>query len=124
MDLLHPSQDAIDLAKESFLELKDVERERISLDVYVMLKQQKVRKTAEIGRSAWPFVIPSLARFEIVEIRVAPLMAPETAVALSGSQASAIEPPPYTREKSGYSQPPSSPSLVTRMVNLFTPKSS
>ena len=120
MDLLHTLQDAIDIAKESFPELKDVERERISLDVHVMLKDQKVRGTAEIGRSAWPFVIPSLARFEIVKIRVAPGIA----VALSGSQASAVEPPPYTHEKSGYSQPPPSPSFVTRVVNLLTPKSS
>ncbi|KAN0114194.1 hypothetical protein V8E52_006992 [Russula decolorans] len=86
---------AIDIAKETFLELKDVERQRIKLEVHVMLKNQQVRRTAEIGRTAWPFVVPSLARFEIVEIRVAP----ETAVALSSSQASTVEPPPYAHEK-------------------------
>ena len=102
MDLLHTLhwQDAIDIAKESFLELKDVERERISLEVHVVLKDQKVRRTAEIGRSAWPFVIPSLAQFEIVEICVAP---PKIAVAPSSSQASIVEPPPYAPEKSGFS---------------------
>lgn len=82
-----------------------------------MLKNQKTPRTAEIGRTAWPFVVPSLARFEIVEIRVA------SPVALS-PQASAVEPPPYAPEKGGYSQTPSPPSLVTRMVNLLTPKSS
>jgi hypothetical protein len=95
MDLLHTLQHAIDIAKETFLELKDVERQRIKLEVHVMLKNQQVRRTAEIGRTAWPFVVPSLARFEIVEIRVAP----ETAVALSSSQASTVEPPPYAHEK-------------------------
>ena len=97
---------------------------------------------AEIGRSVWPIIVPSLARFEIVEIRVAPVPAPtgKTVVALSGSQASAFEPPPYTPERGGYSdgqtnvapygsrvpisQSPSSPSLVTRIGNLLTPKSS
>jgi len=114
MDLLHTLQHAIDIAKETFPELKDVERQRIRLEVYVLLKDQQVRRTAEIGRTAWPFVIASLARFEIMEIRVAPPMAPETA----------FEPPPYAPEKSGYLQPPSPPSLVTRIANLITPKSS
>ncbi|KAI0276271.1 hypothetical protein BGY98DRAFT_901410, partial [Russula aff. rugulosa BPL654] len=59
---------AVDIAKESFLELKDVERERISLEVHVVLKNQQTRRTAEIGRTAWSVVIASLARFEIVEI--------------------------------------------------------
>lgn len=115
---------AIDIAKETFQELKDVERQRISFEVYVVLKGNSVRRTAEIGRSAWPFVVSSLARFEIVEIRVAPLVVPGTEMALSSSQASAVEPPPYTPEKSGYSQSLSSPSFVTRMVNVLTSKSS
>jgi hypothetical protein len=119
MDIVQNRQHAIDIAKESFLELKDVERQRIRLEVYVALKNQQAHRTAtaEIGRTAWPFVVPSLARFEIVEIRIAPLVAPS-------SQASAAEPPPYAPEKGGYSQTPSPPSLVTRMVNLLTPKSS
>jgi hypothetical protein len=64
----------------------------------------KESRMAVIGRTAWPIVVVSLARFEIVEIRVTPSVAPETAtVALSSSQASTIEPPPYATAKSGYS---------------------
>jgi len=130
---------AIDIAKESFIELRSVPRERISLEVHVVLKNQQVRRTAEIGRTAWPVVVASLARFEIVEIRVAsePLKAP--AMTYSSSQASSVEPPPYASEKgwhSDYSQmnlpyrsqnsssQSSSPSLATRVVDLLTPKSS
>jgi hypothetical protein len=125
-------QGAVDIAKESFGELKDVERERISFEVKVNLPKTKESRTAVIGRTAWPIVVASLAQFEIVEIRVAPETA---AVALSSSQASATEPPPYAPAKSGYSdsqtngaphgpqitssQSPSPPSLVTRIVNLF-----
>ncbi|KAF8489554.1 hypothetical protein F5888DRAFT_1621859 [Russula emetica] len=132
--------DAIDIAKESFRELSDVERERISFEIKVNLPKTHESRTAEIGRTAWPMVVASLARFEIVEIRITPF-SPETAMALSSSQASAVEPPPYALEKSGYSdsqtnvapaygpqipssQSPSSPSLITRIVNFLTPKSS
>jgi len=127
---------AVDIAKESFQELRDIERERISLEVHVVLKNQQMRRTAEIGRTAWPVVVASLARFEIVEIRVSsvPLKA---SVALSGSQASSVEPPPYASEGGWYSDSrmnlapnrshiPSSqsPSLATRVVDLLTHKSS
>ena len=133
-------QDAIDVAKASFRELKDVELQRISFEVKVDLPETLGSKTAEIGRMAWPIVIASLVRFEIVEIRVAPVpVAPETMIAPSRSQASAVEPPhPHTPERSGYSvsqtsvapygpqitslQSPSPPSLVTRILNLLTPK--
>ena len=137
-------QDAIDVAKESFRELKDVERQRISFEVKVDLPKTLGSKTAEIGRVAWPIVMASLVRFEIVEIRVAPVpvpVAPETVMAPSRSQASAVEPPPpHTPERSGYSgsrtsvapygpqipslQSPSppSPGLATRILNLLTPK--
>jgi hypothetical protein len=116
------------------LELKDVERDRISLGVHAVLKTQQQRKTAEIGRTAWSAVVASLARFEIVEIRVA--SAPRTgkaAVTLSSSQAPA---PPYVSEKGWYSDSQTnlapqmsgsksqSPSLATRVVGLLTPKSS
>jgi hypothetical protein len=71
IDLLNTRlQQAIDIAKESFLELKDVERERISLEVHVVLKGQQVHRTAGIGRTAWPVVVASLVRFKIVEIRI------------------------------------------------------
>ena len=105
-----------------------------------MLKNQQVRRTAEIGRTAWSVVVASLARFEIVEIRVAsePLKAP--AMTLSSSQSSSSEPPPYASEKGWYSDysqtnlapyrsqmsssQSSSPSLATRVVDLLTHKSS
>jgi hypothetical protein len=125
-------QHAVELAKESFVELRDVERERISLEVHVVLKNQQVRRTAEIGRTAWPVVVASLARFEIVEIRVA-----SEPKALSSAQASSVSPPPYVSEKGwhpDYSQSNLTPyrsqmsssqsSFATRVVDLLTPKSS
>jgi len=63
---------AVEIAVESFPELRDVERDRICLEVRVVLSNQAEKKTAEIGRSAWSVVVPTLARFEIIEIRVAP----------------------------------------------------
>jgi hypothetical protein len=135
-------QHAIDIAKDSFVELKDVERERISLEVHVVLKNQQARRTAEIGRTAWPVVVASLARFEIVEIRVAsgPPVPSKHMGALSSSQSSISEPPPYVSEKGWYSDysnsqtnlvpcrqqisSSQSPSLATRVVDLLTPKSS
>ena len=103
-----------------------------------MLKNQQTRRTAEIGRTAWSVVVASLARFEIVEIRVAPAPPnPKAAMGLAGSQSSSVEPPPYASEKasSWYSDsqsnlPPtassqsSSSSFATRVVDLLTPKSS
>ena len=51
-------QGAIDIAKESFRELKDVDRDRISLEVHVKLSKERASTmktaTAEIGRSVWP----------------------------------------------------------------------
>jgi hypothetical protein len=48
---------AIDVSKESkgsfFLELKGVERERISLPVHIMLKNKQTCRIAEIGQTAW-----------------------------------------------------------------------
>ncbi len=107
-----------------------------------MVKNQQARRTAEIGRTAWSVVIASLARFEIVEIRVAP-MPPnrKAAVALSSSPALSIGPPPYASENgsSWYSDSESnlsphgpqitssqssSSSFATRVVDLLTHKSS
>ena len=139
--LLHTLQHAVDIAKESFLELKDVERERISLEVHVVLKNQQTRRTAEIGRTAWSVVIASLARFEIVEIRVAPAPPnPKAEAGLSSSQSSTVQPPPYASEKAaswypdsqsnlGYSpqtasSQSSTSSFATRVVDLLTHKSS
>jgi len=127
------------------VELRDVDRERISLEVHVVLKNQQGRRAAEIGRSAWNVVVPSLARFEIVEIRVSPAPASHSskaAAVLSGSQASStIEPPPYASEKGSSLYPDSqsnfnayrpqtsssqssSSSFATRVVDLLTPKAS
>lgn len=130
-------QRAVEIAVESFPELSDVERDRICLEVRVLLSSQE-RKTAEIGRSAWPVVVPTLARFEIIEIRVAPL--PKSATA---SSSSGVEPPPYASEIGWYpdakgSQTNTCPyrshtpscfvphpqSFTTRVVDLFTSRSS
>jgi hypothetical protein len=131
--LIHLShaQEAIDIALESFTELKDVERERICLEVRVVLNNQPERRTAEIGRSAWPIVVSTLARFEIVEVRVAP---PKDAPASSSSKSVVVEPPPYPSDASW--QPdrqmnvvqnspriPRPPSLGSRISGLFVPKS-
>jgi hypothetical protein len=131
--LIHFShaQEAIDIAVESFTELKDVERDRICLEVRVVLNNQPERRTAEIGRSAWSIVVSTLARFEIVEIRVAP---PKDAAASSSSKSAVVEPPPYPSDASW--QPnmqmnvvhncpriPRSPSLTSRISSLFIPKS-
>ena len=64
-----PTQQAIEIAIESFPELRDVERDRIRLEVRVAHSQQR---TVEIGRTAWPSIVATLARFEIVEVCVTP----------------------------------------------------
>jgi hypothetical protein len=141
--LMHLShvQEAIDIAQESFTELKDVERYRIRLEVRVMLSNQPGKRTAEIGRSAWSAVVYTLARFEIVEIRVAP--PPMDTAASSSSTSAVVEPPPYPSDASWQSDmkesqmavvqsssriPRSSssrpPSLASRISGLFIPKSS
>lgn len=132
--LIHLShvQEAIDIAVESFTELKDVERDQIRLEVRVVLNNQPERRTAEIGRSAWSIVVSTLARFEIVEIRVAP---PKDTGASSSSKSAVVEPPPYPSDASW--QPdvhmtlvqnspriPRPPSLSSRISGLFIPKSS
>jgi hypothetical protein len=131
---------AINIAIESFPQLRDVERERICLEVRVVLSNQHEKKTAEIGRTAWSVVVATLARFEIVEVRVAP-PPKSAATTTSGPSSSVSEPPPYASEMGWNSdakasqanlvpyrpQMPSSlhqQSLTTRVVDLFTPKSS
>jgi len=130
---------AIEIAVESFPELKDVDRDQICLEVRVVLSNQHERRTAEIGRSAWSVVVNTLARFEIVEIRVAP--PPKSATPSSGS---IVEPPPYASENGWYSEakgsqinplayrqqylsPLSQPqpnSFTNRVIDLFSPGSS
>jgi hypothetical protein len=88
------------------VELRDVERDRIHLEVRVVLTNQHDKRTAEIGRSAWPAVVNTLARFEIVEIRVAPNPGGPAATAAvtvlpssSTTVPSTVEgPPPYASE--------------------------
>jgi hypothetical protein len=104
-----------------------------------VLSNQHERRTAEIGRTAWSVVVGTLARFEIVEIRIAPSL---KAASLSSSSTSTVEPPPYASDMGWYSNAKasnsqthltpysrgqyasSSQSLVTRVADLFTPRSS
>ena len=134
-------QEAIDIVQESFPELRDVDRDRICLEVRVVLSNQQERKKAEISRSAWSAVVTTLARFEIVEIRVT--LPSDSAAVPSGSSSttSAAEPPPYASKidwpldvkesqttLASNSPPPISrsssrtQSLANRFANLFTPK--
>lgn len=63
------TQRAIDIAIESFPGLRDIDRDRIRLEIRVMHSHQR---TVEIGRTAWPFLAATLARFDIVDVCVAP----------------------------------------------------
>jgi len=85
-------QRAIDIAIESFPELRDVSRDRICLEVRVMHSHQS---TVEIGRTAWPFLVATLARFDIVDVCVAP--PPRTMAAFSSS---VVESTPYVSASS------------------------
>jgi len=70
---------ALDIAQDTFLELRDVDRDQIRFEVRVMLGHENEYKTAEISRRAWPVVIRTFARFAIVEIRVASAPLPQAA---------------------------------------------
>lgn len=98
--LVHEIQQALDFAQEVFPELRNIDRERISLEVHTpgSVRGQAPRSTVQIGRMAWLPVISTLSRFEVVEVCVAP--APLPAVIYSGSAAAAL--PPYTLEASGH----------------------
>jgi hypothetical protein len=89
-------QEAIDIAKESFRELRDVERERISFKFDTIHPKTKQCSLAEIGPTAWSTVMASLPLLYVVEIHVAPVLP-------HGQAASAVEPPPYGPEKRGNS---------------------
>ena len=80
-------QRAIDIAVESFPEFRDVERDRICLEVHVMHSHPRA---VEVGRTAWPFLVATLARFDLVEVRVSP-----PSIFASASSSSAVEPTPY-----------------------------
>ncbi|KAH9977356.1 hypothetical protein BGW80DRAFT_1122640, partial [Lactifluus volemus] len=65
---------SLDFAQEVFPELRNVDRERISLEVHSpqSVRGQAPRSTVQIGRMAWLPVISTLSRFEVVEVCVAP----------------------------------------------------
>ena len=113
VDRLYTSQHAIDIAKESFIELRDIERERIIFEVELSRRRERRSRTVEIGRAAWPVVVASLVRFDIVEIRVATEPTRPPVTIFSGSQSSSSEPlrPPVTPLSSSpsSSKPPSPP---------------
>jgi len=105
---------AIDLAQESFPELRDVERNRIRFEVRVVVIGKEHRQAAEIGRSAWSAVVSTLARYEIIEIRLA--NPPGARFGLRPSVAA--EPPPYetggvSDEKASATNPFSSGSQIS-----------
>lgn len=53
------------------------------------------QRTVEIGRTAWPFLVSTLARFDIVDVCVAP--PPRT---MSASSSSIVESTPYVSASS------------------------
>ena len=76
------------------MELRDVDRGLICLEVRVVLNSQTERKTARINRTAWSAVVATLAQYEILEICVE---SPPTAVC-SAPEPSVAQPPPYASE--------------------------
>ena len=89
-----PTQQAIEIARECFPELRDVERDRIRLEVRVAHSQQR---TVEIGRTAWPSIVATLARFEIVEVCVTPPPRPPP-WSVRASSSSVVGSTPYGSE--------------------------
>ena len=89
------TQRAIEIAVESFLELRDVEHDQISLEVCVVHIQHSHQGTIKIGQTAWPFLVATLAHFDIVEVCV--MLLPRFVPA---SSSSVIELPPYDLETS------------------------
>ncbi|KAH9969445.1 hypothetical protein BGW80DRAFT_1117798, partial [Lactifluus volemus] len=61
---------AIESAQDAFPELRDVDRDLICLEVRVIVNNQTQHKRARISRTAWPVVLPTLVRYEIVHVRV------------------------------------------------------
>jgi len=57
---------ALDLAQESFPELRDVDRDLICLETRTW------HRKAQIGRTAWPAFLAMFARFEVLEVYVLP----------------------------------------------------
>ncbi|KAI0262567.1 hypothetical protein BC834DRAFT_971935 [Gloeopeniophorella convolvens] len=122
-------EQAIGLAQDSFPELKNVDRELISLEVRVTPKDQ-ARVTVRIGRTAWVPVVSALAQYEIVHVCVPSRPAPVNSRILSTA-----EPPPYATDASSdekaahagaspsgasgsRTSPP--PSFANRVTSVFT----
>jgi len=84
---------AINVAIESFQELRDIDRDRICLEVRVMHSHQR---TVKIGRTAWPFLVATLARFDIVDVCIAP--PPPSPRIVPASSSSDVESTPYDPE--------------------------
>jgi len=63
---------AIDVAVRSFSDLRRFERDQIYLEAHVVPSNQHEKKAAKIDRTAWPVIVATLSRFDVVEIRVAP----------------------------------------------------
>ncbi|THH13379.1 hypothetical protein EW146_g6831 [Bondarzewia mesenterica] len=70
---------ALDYAQDVFPELKSVDRNHISFEIRVLAGNR--RQAVRIGPMAWQQVLTTLARYEVIDIRVT---APQTVV----------EPPP------------------------------
>ena len=51
------------------------------------------QRTVEISRIAWPFLVATLARFDLVQIRVSP-----PSISTSASSSSVVEPIRYAWE--------------------------
>ena len=64
-------QQTIEFAQKAFPELRNVGRERITLEVHSPLLGHTQQTTVGIGRMVWAVLVPTLARFEIVEVCVA-----------------------------------------------------
>jgi len=63
---------AIDFAIRNFSDLRRFERDRIYLEARVVPSKHEKKKAAKIDKTAWPVVVDTLSRSDIVEIRVAP----------------------------------------------------
>ena len=71
---------------ECFSELIELDRDRICLEARVL---DGNFKTAEIGRSAWSFLVPMLARLDVVDVRIA---SPGPPKYTAKNRAGAVEP--------------------------------
>ena len=67
------------------------------MEVEISKHRERRTRTAEIGQAAWPVVVASLVRFDIVEIRVATERIGPPVTTYS-SQYSSSEPPSYASE--------------------------